>query len=162
MENKAVNTNVNTASEHGQIRPSGPTPPQIGVFSGKEDWRPYLLQFCHIANKYKWFDQDRLEKLIECLGDHALRFFTTRPKFVQDNYKLRSKKLEERFGCKGLPTVIHLQFQELRHFPKESFEEYAECTQDLAVDGLPGTSDDFIPIELPMSSSKDAKIIGQH
>ena len=51
-----------------------------------------------------------------------------------------------RFGYKGLPTVIHLQFQELRHFPKESFEEYAECAQDLAVDGFPGTSDDFLPI----------------
>ena len=116
------------------------------IFIGKEDWRPYLLQCCHIANKYKWSDQDRLDKLIECLRDRALQFLKTRPKFVQDNYKLPSKKLEERLGYKDLSSVIRRQFQELRYFPKELPEEYAECAQDLAVDGFLGTSDDFIPV----------------
>jgi hypothetical protein len=55
-------------------------------------WEPFL-QFCHIANKYEWSDQDRLDKLIECLRDRALKYFTTRPKFVQDNYKLTCKRL---------------------------------------------------------------------
>ena len=80
------------------------------TFTGKEEWRPYLLQFCHIANKYKRFDQDRLDKLIECLRDRALQFFKTRPKVAQDNYKLPSKKLEERFGYKDLSNVIRHQF----------------------------------------------------
>ena len=44
------------------------------------------------------------------------------------------------------PSVILCHFQELRHFPEESLEEYEECAQDLAVDGLPGTSNDFIHI----------------
>ena len=118
----------------------------MGTFTGKEDWRPYFLQFCHIANKYEWSDQDRLDKLIECLRDRALKYFTTRPKSVQDNYKLTCKKMEERFGCKDLPNVIHRQLQELRQFPEESLEEYAERAQDLAVNGFPGTSDDFIQI----------------
>jgi hypothetical protein len=43
----------------------------MGTFTGKEDWRPYFLQFCHIANKYEWSDQDRLDKLIECLRDRV-------------------------------------------------------------------------------------------
>ena len=84
---------VNNSSGHGQNRPSGPTPPKMGTFTGKEDWRPYFQQFCHIANKYEWSDQDRLDKLIECLRDRALKYFTTRPKFVQDNYKLTCKKM---------------------------------------------------------------------
>ena len=54
--------------------------------------------------------------------------------------------MEERFGCKYLPNVIRRQLQELRQFPEESLEEYAERAQDLAVDGFPGTSDDFIQI----------------
>jgi hypothetical protein len=45
-----------------------------------------------------------------------------------------------------LPSVIRRQLQELRHFPEESLEEYAEYAQDLAVDGFSGTSDDFIQI----------------
>jgi hypothetical protein len=84
---------VNNSSGHGQTRPSGPTPPKMGTFTGKKDWRPYFLQFCHIANKCEWSDQDRLDKLIECLRDRALKYFTTRPKFVQDNYKLTCKKM---------------------------------------------------------------------
>ena len=128
---------VNNSSGHGQNRPSGPTLPKMRIFTGKEDWRPYFLQFCHIANKYEWSDQDRLDKLIECLRDRALKYFTTRPKFVQDNYKLTCKKMEERFGCKDLPQVIRRQLQELL---------YAEHAQYLAVDGFPGTSDDFMQI----------------
>jgi len=54
--------------------------------------------------------------------------------------------MEERFGCNDLPNVIRRQLQELRQFPEESLEEYAERAQDLAVDGFPGTSDDFIQI----------------
>jgi hypothetical protein len=137
---------VNISSGHGQNRSSGPTPPKMRTFTGKEDWRPYFLQFCHIANKYEWSDQDRLDKLIECLRDRALKYFTTRPKFVQDNYKLTCKKIEERFGCKDLANVIRRQLQELRQVPEESHEEYAEHTQDLAADGFPGTSDEFIQI----------------
>jgi hypothetical protein len=137
---------VNNSSGHGQNRPSGPTPPKMGTFTGKEDCRPVLLQFCHIANRYEWSDQDRLDKLIECLRDCALKYFTTRPKLVQDNYKLACKKMEERFGCKDLPNVIRRQLQELCQFPEESLEEYAERAHYLAADGFPGTSDKFIQI----------------
>jgi hypothetical protein len=91
----------------------------MGTFTGKEEWRHYFLKFCHITNKYEWSDQDRLDKLIECLRDRALNLFTTRPKFVQNNYKLICKKMEERFGCKDLPQVIRRQLQELRQFPEE-------------------------------------------
>jgi type IV secretory pathway VirB4 component len=38
------------------------------------------------------------------------------------------------------------QLQELRQFPEESLEEYAELAQDLAADGFPDTSDEFIQI----------------
>ena len=145
LEDKLVKTNVNS-SGHGQNRPSGPTPPKMGTFTGKEEWRHYFLKFCHITNKYEWSDQDRLDKLIECLRDRALNLFTTRPKFVQNNYKLICKKMEERFGCKDLPQVIRRQLQELRQFPEEQLEEYAERAQYLAVDGFPGTSDDFLQI----------------
>ena len=114
LEDKTVKKNVNNSSGHGQSIPCGPTPLKMDTFTGKEDWRPYFLQFCHIANKYYRSDEDWLDKLIKCLRDRALNFFTTRPKFVQDNYKLTCKKIEERFGCKYLPKVIRRQLQELR------------------------------------------------
>jgi hypothetical protein len=54
--------------------------------------------------------------------------------------------MEERFVCKDLPQVTCRQLQELRQFSEESLEEYAERAQDLAVDGFPATSDDFMQI----------------
>ena len=65
---------------------------------------------------------------------------------TRNNYKFTCKKKKERFGCKDLSNVILRHFQELRHFPEESLEEYAVCAQELAVYGFPGTSDDFIQI----------------
>jgi hypothetical protein len=82
LEDQTVPKNVNNSSGHGHNRPSGPTSPKMGTITGKEDRHPYFLQFCHIANDYKWSDQDRLDKLIECLRDRALRYFRTRPKYV--------------------------------------------------------------------------------
>ena len=64
---------ANNSSGYGQNISSGPTPPKRGTFTGKEDWRPYFLQFCHIANKYECSYQDRLDELIECLRDRALK-----------------------------------------------------------------------------------------
>ena len=81
--------------------------------------------------------------------------FTKRPNCVKDNYKLTCKKIEERFECKDLSNVIRRQLQELRHSPEESLEEYAECAQDLAVDGFSGTSDDFIQIVATDAFLKD-------
>ena len=95
LKDKTVNKNVNHSSGHGQRRHIGPTPPKMGTFTGKDEWRPYFLQFCHIANDYEWSDQDRLDKLIECIRDRALRYFRTIPKCVQDNYKLTCKTKKE-------------------------------------------------------------------
>jgi hypothetical protein len=43
---------------------------------------------------------------MECLRDHALKFFTTRPRYVQEIYQHAWKKLEIRFGRKYLPNVV--------------------------------------------------------
>jgi hypothetical protein len=48
--------------------------------------------------------------------------------------------------CSVAPCIIRHRLQELRQFPEESLEEYAERAQDLVVRGFPGTSDDFIHI----------------
>ena len=65
---------------------------------------------------------------------------------TRHDYKLTCKTKKERFGFKDLPNVILRHFQDLRHFPEESLEEYAVCAQDLAVYGFLGISADFIQI----------------
>ena len=51
-------------------------PPKMSTYDGKNYWRPYCVQFNHIANRHSWTNQQRLDKLIECLGDRALFSFT--------------------------------------------------------------------------------------
>lgn len=114
----------------------------------KNDWRPYCVQFNQIADRHSWTNQQRLDKLIECLRDRALNFytFTSRSKTVQLNYQSICKKMDERFGKKDLPYIIRRQLQDLRQFPEESLEEYAERAHELSTDVYPGTPDSFMQI----------------
>lgn len=146
MERSAIHKAEKSSPEHEQIRTNGPLPPRLNTYDGKMDWRLYLLQFERISKKYKWSEEDKLDKLIECLRDRALKYFSTRSKTVQNDYQAMCKQMEERFGRKDLPNVIRRQLQELRQLPDESLEEYAERAQDLASDGYPGTPENFIQI----------------
>jgi hypothetical protein len=146
MERSTIQKAENSSTEHKQIRTHGLLPPRLNTYDGKMDWRLCLLQFERISKKYKWSEEDKLDKLIECLKDRALKFFSTRSKTVHNDYQAMRKQIEERFGRKDLPNVIRRQLQELRQLPDESFEEYAERAQDLASDGYPGTPENFIQI----------------
>lgn len=146
---KKVNEKTETETKYScsySNKQYGPMPPKMGTYDGTTDWRPYFIQFEHIADRYHWLDSDRLDKLIECLRDKALAYFTTRPQVVRNSYKLICQKMNERFGRRDLPTVIRRQLQELRQLPDESLDEYAERAQELATDGFPNTPDDFIQI----------------
>ena len=103
MGNSTVKRNVSNTTGYTQNRSSCPIPPKMGTFTGKDDWRPY---FCHIVRKYECSEQKKLDKLMECLRDHALQFFTTRPRYVQEIYQHAWKKLEIRFGRTYLPNVV--------------------------------------------------------
>ena len=65
----------------------------MATYDGKTDWRPYNLQFTHIVNRYKWSPEQRLDKLIECLRDKALKFYSVKTKTVQENYDQLCKKM---------------------------------------------------------------------
>lgn len=125
---------------------SGPLPPKMATYDGRNDWRPYFVQFNHIANRYNWTNQQRLDKLIECLRDKALKFFTSRSTAIQEDYQAICKKLNERFGSRDLPHIVRRQLQDLRQLQEESLEEYAERAQEMATDGYPGTPDAFIQV----------------
>lgn len=124
----------------------GPMTPKLSVYDGKADWRPYYAQYIHIAKRYDWSPEDKLDKLIECLRDKALKFFTSRPECEKNNFTALCKAMEERFGKKDLPSVIRRQLQDLRQSPEEDLDDYADRARELAVDGFPEASDDVIQI----------------
>ncbi|CAC5414086.1 unnamed protein product [Mytilus coruscus] len=132
------------AKVHKNSDYDGPTAPKMSTYDGKNDWRPYYLQFSTIANRYKWQSEQKLYKLIECLRDKALKFYSSRPKLVKTNYESLCKKMEERFGRKEPPHIMRRLLQDLKQDQEESLEEFAERAQELATDGYPDTPDRFV------------------
>lgn len=132
------------ANDHKHSDYGGPTAPKMSTYDGRNDWRPYYLQFSTIADRCKWQSEQRLYKLIECLRDKALKFYSSRPKFVQTNCESLCKKMEERFGRKEPPHIVRRLLQDLKQEQEESLEEFAERAQELATDGYPDTPDNFV------------------
>ncbi|CAC5415563.1 comEA [Mytilus coruscus] len=132
--------------DRSEKRVEGPSAPKLATYDEKTDWRPYFLQFSHIANRYKWTPQNRLDKLIECLRDKALKFYSVKAKGVQEDYDKLCNKLNERFGRRDLPHIIRRQLQDLKQDQDETLEEYTERTQEMATDGYPDTPEEFVEI----------------
>lgn len=67
------NIYTSNKGQSGKTHKHSPVPPKLSTDDGKTEWRPYLIQFDHIAKKYNWSDAEKLDKLIECLRDRALK-----------------------------------------------------------------------------------------
>ncbi|XP_063408756.1 kinesin-like protein KIF15 [Mytilus trossulus] len=123
---------------------SGPESPKLAIFYGKSEWKPYFMQFNHIARKYEWSNEQKLDRLIECLRDKALKFMSTRQETVQKDYDILVQKLSQRFGNKDLPHTIRRQLQEVRQSIDESKEEFPERIQELATYGYLNTPENVV------------------
>ncbi|CAC5415384.1 unnamed protein product [Mytilus coruscus] len=121
----------------------GPSAPKPATFDGKGDWRPYILQFSTIADRYKWTDEQRLFKLVELLRDRALKYYSNRVKSLQASYKLFCQIFNEKFGKKELPHILRRLLQDLRQETDKNLKDFAERAQELAVDGYPDTPEKF-------------------
>ena len=90
-----------------------------------------------------WNDREKLDRLIECLREKALKFFSSRPENVQKDFKLLCQKLRERFDKKDQPHIIRRQLQEIQQNTEETIEEFAERIEELSTEAYPDTPDFF-------------------
>jgi hypothetical protein len=133
-------------NENTENRTGDPPAPKLSTYDGKTDWRPYFIQFTNLANKYKWTPQERLDRLLQCLRDKALNFFSIKNKSGKGNYEQVWNKMNERFGRKDLPHIIRRQLQDLKQEQDELLEEYAERAQEMSADGYPDIPEEFVEI----------------
>jgi hypothetical protein len=116
------------------------------TFDGKPtsavDWRSYFVQFEHMAERYDWGNQERLDRLVESLRDNAAKYFGKLPWDVRTDYHRLVRKMRSRFGKQDPPTTVRHQIQQLRQKEDESLEELAERAQHLALDAFPGADDE--------------------
>jgi len=129
---KEYDSGLKTGQKQGSY---GPMSPKLSTFDGKVEWKPYYMQFIHIANRYKWDNKQKLDKLIECLRDKALKYYSTRQPSVQNDFDALAEKMNIRFGNKDLPYTIRRQLQDAKQNLDETVEEFAERVQEMATDG---------------------------
>jgi hypothetical protein len=85
LEQKQISSNIDRNAPHNiysgmnKDRHS-PGPLKLSTYDGKNEWKPYILQFSHIAKKYNWTEAKKLDKVIECLRDRALFFLALVPR----------------------------------------------------------------------------------
>lgn len=138
----------NTISEKVEDRKgskiqNSPTPPKLSTYDGKTEWKPYYIQFNHIAKKYMWNEREKLDKMIECLREKALKFFSSRPENVQKDFKLLCQKFKESFDRKDQSHIIRRQLQEIQQKTDETLEEFAERIEDLSTEAYPDSPEFF-------------------
>lgn len=142
---------TSTSGANGGLRQSGPfsshidgpPPPKLATFDGRSEWCTFKIQFDRIADKYKWSDDQRLERLIESLRDKALKLYCTCAKPVQNNYSDLCKKLKSRFGQKELPLTVRRKLQDIKQENK-TVEEFAEQVQEMVTEGYPDAPESVI------------------
>ncbi|XP_061195172.1 DNA ligase 1-like [Saccostrea echinata] len=123
--------------------PCSPATPKLSTYDGKSEWKPYFVQFNYIAKKYMCNEKEKLDKLIECLREKALKFFSSRPENVQKDYNILCQKMKERFDKKDQPHIIRRQLQEIKQNVDETLEEFAERIEELTTEGYPDTPEYF-------------------
>ena len=122
---------------------NSPLPPKLSTFDGKTEWKPYSIQFNHMAHKYSWNEKEKLDKLTECLRDKALKIFSSRPDYVQKNFELLCQKLKDRFDKKDQPHIIRRQLHDIKQMSDETVEEFAERIEELSVEAYPKAPEYF-------------------
>lgn len=120
---------------------NSPTAPKLSTYDGTTEWKPYFIQFNYIAQKYMWNEREKLDKLIECLREKALKFFSSRPENVQSDFKLLCHKFKERFDKSEQPHIMRRQLQKTKQEVDETLEEFAERIEELSMEAYPDFPD---------------------
>ena len=112
--------------------------PKMMIFDGKHDWQPFVFQFERLVTKYGWAREVKLDRLVSCMRDKALTFFTTLPRATQDSYSELLVRMDGRFGNKDPPMALRRKLQTARQQVEETLEEFVEQIQQLLLDSYEG------------------------
>ena len=134
--------------DHRNFRdhPRGPPASKLVHYDGKQDWRVFEDQFEFLAERYRWEEEEKLNRLIEALRDRALTCWHDQPRHIKYNYQLLREKMNKRFGLTTVPFTVRRDIQDLEQKDGETLEEYAERARELTSDGYPRATDEMLEV----------------
>ena len=128
-----------------RVREKSPPVPKMATFNGESaNWKSFYFQFKQFSKMYKWDRKTKLQRLMTCLRGRAVEFVESRPSRICKNYKLLKRELIRRFGQKDPPNNVRKQLQNLKQEEFESFDDFADRTYSLTIEGFPKTSNKTI------------------
>ena len=97
----------------------------MATFDGKGDWDAFIIPFERAAHKFQWDNEEKLDRLYECIRGDAMRYLVSLPNTITENYGRLARKLGQRYGQHDLPQSSRRKLNEVRQ-GSEELEEYAE------------------------------------
>ena len=96
--------NMNTTGQQEQTLNTLRQPrfPNLQSFDGT-NWNAYKIQFTETAAMFDWDNQQKIDNLLLHVRGKALKFFSTRPSSVQNNFIQMMDQMSIRFGTEELP-----------------------------------------------------------
>ena len=126
-------------------RPRSPPAPKLPTFTGATGtWQSFSFQFKEIASMHQWSKRTRLERLMSCLSDKAVKFVERLKKDDRREYGPLFKALSKRFGKCDPPSTLRKQITTAVQGSDESLEEWADRIWALTLDGFPEATDTLV------------------
>ena len=140
-QNRGRPSNRQRDNGRGQYRRKSPPPPKMATFHGKpeDDWVAFLVQFNRIASAYDWTEDEKLDKLIECLRGKSVSFYGRLQvrDDDRDDFNLLKQRLNDRYSHHDPPHTLRQQLHTIRQTVDEDLESYAERIQQMAYEAYP-------------------------
>ena len=128
-------------------RPRSPPVPKLPTFTGATGtWQSFSFQFKEIASMHQWSKRTRLERLMSCLSDKAVKFVERLKKDKRREYGPLFKALSKRFGKCDPPSTLRKQITTAVQGSDELLEEWADRIWALTLDGFPEATDTLVEI----------------
>jgi hypothetical protein len=122
-------------------RKKSPPAPQMQTFSGgPKEWENFLFYFDNAAKQYNWKKERKLQRLKECLRAKAIQYVRSLPTSTVTSYKKLVSALQKRFGSDDQPHVFRKNLFDVKQEGTESFDDFADRVQHMAVIAFKGSS----------------------
>lgn len=108
----------------------------LPLYDGKEDWRPFYLQFRRNIRRFDWDEDESLDRLIDSLRGKALSYFSCQPLPVQADFQHTVDRMDRRFNRRLLPATARRLIPSLTQRTEESLEEFADRVHQTVMEGF--------------------------
>ena len=120
-------------------RSLSPLPPKMQFFSGdpsKGSWSSFIIKFERTADRHKWGEDKKLDRLFGCLNDKALEY-AVKCKNNRD-YDSLKKELKLRFDLSDEPVAARHKLGVAKQTDDESLEIFMQRVLGIASDAFGG------------------------